>query len=155
VSEQAISVQTDKARALVRRGVRRVFCLVAKQRKLLEWSRATDAWSAAPLDTIDDRCFVRPLPAAALLDAALADDAVMKALRAKRHPEFLAERDEGRKEGREEGRDEGLRVAVRDLCAVLGIEVDAGRSRAIDEMEGTRLDALRAALVATRRWPKV
>jgi hypothetical protein len=148
VSEQPLGVPTGKARELARRGVRRIFCLVVKQRRLLEWSRETDGWSAAPVERIDDPCFVRPLPAVALLEAVAADEAVMKALREKRHPEFLAER--------EEGREEGLSVArraVRDLCTALGVEVDTARGRDIDTMDTDRLDALRAALVATRRWP--
>ncbi len=150
VSEQPLGVPTTKARELARRGVRRIFCLIVKPRRLVEWSRETDGWSAAPVDRIDDRCFVRLLPASSLLDAVLADDAVTKALRAKRHPEFLAEH----AAGVEEGVKEGLRTAVRDLCALLGIEIDAARTAAIDAMDRARLDAVRATLLANRRWPE-
>ncbi len=54
-----------------------------------------------------------PLPLAALLDAGRADAAVARALRQRRHPEFLAEREEGPEEGRARGLAEAvLRVLV-------------------------------------------
>jgi hypothetical protein len=62
-----------------------------------------------------DPALAVPLPHAALLDAATADDATVRAFRARRHPEFLAEREEGRAEGREEGREEGRRDLVREM----------------------------------------
>jgi hypothetical protein len=83
-SEQALAVPTEKARELARRGVRRVFAVLVKQGRALEWSRPTDGWSTLPDDaTIDDACFVRPLPVRALLDAAVQDDAVAGALLAR------------------------------------------------------------------------
>jgi hypothetical protein len=100
VSEQALSVTTSKARELARRGVRRIFCVLVEPRRVLEWSRETDGWSPlAPGAVIEDRCLVRPMPVAALLDAMLADDAVAKALLHKRPPAIAealeAERDQG------------------------------------------------------------
>jgi len=81
---------TLKARELSRRGVRRVFCVLLSKERVLEWSRATDTWSPmAAGDEILDRCFVRPLPIAALLDAAAADRAVVDALEARRHPAIV------------------------------------------------------------------
>lgn len=83
-SEQALAIPTEKARELARRGVRRVFAVLVKQQRVLEWSRATDGWSTMADDgIIDDACFVRPLPVRALLDAAAADDAVARALLAR------------------------------------------------------------------------
>ena len=148
VSEQALAVQTTKARELTTRGVRRTFCLVIKQRKLLEWSRETDGWSATPLEEIADPCFVRPLPTAALLSAALADQAVLRALRAKGHPEF----DAVREEGREEGREEALRIGVLDLCESLGVPVPRDGAAQLAAMDARALDALRLALKRDRRW---
>lgn len=113
VSEQPLSVQTTKARELTKRGVRRIFCLVIKKGKLIEWSHETDAWSATPLESIDDPCFVKPLPSAALLRAASSDDAVIAALAAKRHPAI--------EQLREEGREEGLRQALRGVFAARGL----------------------------------
>jgi Uma2 family endonuclease len=89
-STQSMAGVTRKGRGLAGRGVRRVFCLdIRRQGKwhVLEWSRETDDW--IPLDprgAIDDRCLVRPLPIAALLDAAVRDDEVARALIAKGNP---------------------------------------------------------------------
>src|SRR5205807_2084448 len=70
-SKQRLAVPTDKARKLIRRGVRRVFCVLVKQGRLLEWSRETDGWATVPeTSSIDDACLVRPLPVAALLRVA-------------------------------------------------------------------------------------
>lgn len=137
VSEQALSNQTPKSRELAARGVRRLFCLVVKQGRVLEWSRETDAWAATPLETIDDACFARPLPTAALLQAAAADTAVIRALRAKGHPELDALREEGRTEGRREAvltilrarfGDVGDDVAAR-IRAASAAEIDAALAR--------------------------
>ena len=111
-SEQALSVPTERARDLVRRGVRRVFCILVKQRRFLEWSRETDGWATVP-DTgeIEDPCLLRPLPVAALLDAAGGDDAVARALLDKHVPaleEALAKRAlDAKREGKAEGKIEG------------------------------------------------
>lgn len=86
VSEQALSVSTSKARDYVERGVRRVFCVDLGKRRVLEWSREKDDWSELPVDaSIADRCFIKPLPARVLLDAALVDDALAEALLAKKN----------------------------------------------------------------------
>lgn len=57
-----------------------------------------------------------------------------------------------REAGREEGREEGLRAAVRDLCDVLGIPLDAAREAEMAGMDVAALDALRARLKSERRW---
>jgi hypothetical protein len=117
-SKQALKVPTDKARKLIARGVRRVFCVLVKKGRLLEWSRAIDGWATVPAtSSIHDACFVRPLPVAALLDAARADDEVGEALLVKRPPSIrraLSESEEkghaaGKAEGRREGKAEGRR----------------------------------------------
>ncbi|HVH43433.1 MAG TPA: Uma2 family endonuclease [Labilithrix sp.] len=151
VNEQAIAEQTTKARELTRRGVRRVFCLVVKQEKIIEWSRATDGWAATPLDVIDDACLARPLPTDAVLKATRADDAVLQALRAKGHPQF----DAVREEGREEGREAALRIGVLDLCESYEIALDEGRRARIADMRERELDTLRLTLKKYRRWPDV
>lgn len=161
VNEQALAIQTTKARELTARGVRRVFAFVVKNRRLLEWSRETDAWAATPIETIDDPCFVRPLPVGALASAVDADTAVLRALAERGHPvidEIRREsreegREEGREKGREEGREEALRLAVIDLCELFGIELDPARRQALEDARGAALDALRTAIKTTRRWP--
>src|SRR5580700_3668159 len=102
-SKQALKVPTDKARKLVARGVRRVFCVLVKKGRLLEWSRAIDGWATVPAtSSIRDRCLVRPLPVAALLDAARADDAVVEALLVKRPPAMRRALSESKAEGKAE-----------------------------------------------------
>ncbi|MFO0593444.1 MAG: Uma2 family endonuclease [Polyangiaceae bacterium] len=138
IDKQAQSVPTKKAMELVARGVRRVFCVVVRDRQLSEWSRKLGRWEPiAPGSLIEDRCFVRPIRADALVSSLLADDEIARALLVKRPPaieialqeshtegreeglaegreEGLAEgREEGRAEGREEGRAEALAEALR------------------------------------------
>ena len=124
---------------------------------MLEWSRATDGWSATPLERIDDPCFVQPLPIASLLQATHADEAVLRALRTKGHPEFDAVRGEGREQGRWEGRDEGraeqARVGIVDLCESMGLELDAARRSGLARMGLAELAELRQAFERERRWP--
>lgn len=103
----------EKAATLTARGVRRVFAIDVARERVLEWSTATSTWQI--LDRaghIEDPALAVPLPLAALIDAGRADAAVASALRQRRHPEFLAERAEGREEGREEGRAEGRAEAL-------------------------------------------
>ena len=59
---------------------------------------------------------------------------------------------EGRAEGHAAGRAAGLRVAVRSLCDVLGIPLDAERATTLEAMGETELEALRAWLVRERAW---
>lgn len=102
---QPLGVPTTKARELVRRGVRRVFCIVLRQRRVLEWSRATDAWSPLHVDgMIDDPCFATPLPVRALLETGLADGAVVAALDARSHPAIMAIEARGETRGELSGR---------------------------------------------------
>jgi Putative restriction endonuclease len=168
--KQKLAVSTKKARELVRRGVRRVFCLRVGRKRLLEWSRESDDWQ--PVDdgaAIVDRCLARPLPVRALLGAVSADEAVVAALAARRVPalEALVAAGEaegeargrakgeakGRAEGEARGRAEGLRVAVADLCEVLGVALGPARRAQLASMGVGELEALRAALKATKRWP--
>lgn len=119
--KQSIGVPTAKARQLIARGVRRVFCVLVGKRRVMEWSRATDGWEPLPMSaTIQDRCLVRSLPIAALLDGAASDDAVARALLAKGVPaleealraQAKQAKIEGKAEGRSEGRSEGLSEGI-------------------------------------------
>jgi hypothetical protein len=110
-SEQSLEVPTTKARDLVGRGVRRVFCIVvgggSGQRRrrsleasyLLEWSPPSDGWARVPEDAvIEDPCLDPPLPVAGLLEATAGDQAVAQALRARGNPVFAEERARGQAE---------------------------------------------------------
>jgi Putative restriction endonuclease len=108
-SKQSISMPTRKARELVKRGVRRVFCIVLKKQKVLEWSRETDSFQPLSDDfLIDDRCFVRPIPARALLDGAESDRTITEALRAREDSTLMAMLDEARDQGIEKGIEKGI-----------------------------------------------
>jgi hypothetical protein len=140
-SKQALKVPTDKARKLVARGVRRVFCVLLKKGRVLEWSRAVDGWATMPeASSIQDPCLVRPLPVAALLDAARADDEMGEALLVKRPPSIrraLSESEgkgvkKGRLEGEKKGRVVEARNAVRRVLARRGLPVDAQDAARID-----------------------
>jgi hypothetical protein len=114
-SKQALEVPTDKARKLVARGVRRVFCVLVKQGRLLEWSRAIDGWATVPkTSSIHDPCLVRPLPVAALLDATPADNEMAEALLVKRPPAIRRALSESKAKGYREGKAEGHAAGYRE-----------------------------------------
>lgn len=151
--EQRMAVPTKKARGIMARGVTSVFCILVQERRVLEWSKETDDWSTLPADgVITDRCLLRPLPVAAILDAVQADEAVARALLERGTAvldEALAQREaRGKTEGRAEGRAE-------DILAVLaarGIPVSEElRSRVLSTTDLDILDRWirKAALVAS------
>ena len=108
-SKQSLTVPTRKARKLVKRGVRRVFCIVLKKRRVLEWSRETDAFQPLANDyRIDDRCFVCALPVRALLDGAQSDRAIMEALRAREDATLMTMLDEAHDAGFDKGLNAGF-----------------------------------------------
>jgi hypothetical protein len=93
VSEQRDRLATEKAARMQRRGVRRVFAVWVKERRVCEWSAEVQTWRVLDADSwIEDSCFVRSFALAALLDAAAADRSVVEALAAKDSPAIL-ERD--------------------------------------------------------------
>jgi hypothetical protein len=95
-STESLTNAGIKAAKLAARGVRRVFALDVERVRVLEWSQELGRWSLLERGSrIEDPALAVPLPIDALLDAALTDDAIARAIRMKRHPEFLAERAEG------------------------------------------------------------
>lgn len=145
-SSESLSHAGGKAAKLVSRGVRRVFAIDVQRASALEWSKDLAQWSI--LDRrgqIEDPVLAVPIPIDALLDAARADDAIPRAWRVKRHPEFIAERAEGRAEGLAQG-----------LLAVLasrGLEPTQGEHRRIlQERDPGRLERW---LAAARTCPDV
>ena len=148
--EQPIGVPTDKARRLTQRGVRRVFCILVKLRRVLEWDRAADTWKNLPhASVIEDPCFVAPLEVGALLDAAHAGENVARALIARGAKPIADEME--RKLA--EGRTEADRRSIRELCDVLEVAWTAKRAAEVLRLDGDALRVLRADLVRQRRWP--
>ncbi len=90
-----------------------MFAIDLERRRVLAWSIATDGWELlASDDAIVDDAFVLPLRAIELVSTATADNAVARALLAKRKQvldDALAQR---HAEGRAEGQAEALAAAI-------------------------------------------
>ena len=149
VSKQRLSRAGDKARKLANRGVHRVFAIEIKRSRALEWSRSADNWvELDPSGLIEDPSLEVPLRIEEMIHAVRSNNAVARALIARRNPVIEAVRNEGRVEGKLEGMLEAL-VA---LCAVRGIALDAAaRDRITRERDPAQLDRwiVRAATAAT------
>jgi len=126
VSKQNQKLVTEKARRMHRRGVRRIFAVWAKTRRVCEWS--AESWR--PLEAgaqIEDPCLVAPLTVGALLDAAAADNAVVEALAAKGNP-ALQER-EAAAEARGEAK--GVAQSILGFLEARGLAVSEARRQEI------------------------
>jgi len=93
IAFEVISTQTEqkaleKAEVMHRRGVRRIFGIWVKgRRKVCEWSAESGSWRLLEEGSrIEDVCLATPLPAKALLDAALVRRAVVQALESQGEP---------------------------------------------------------------------
>jgi hypothetical protein len=157
---------TERARQLVRRGVRRVFAIHVKEDAqglfkagpVREWLAREDSWlELHPENEIVDPCLVQPIRVQALLDATEADNQVARTLLAKNNPVLMAALEAQKKELSEahaREREAHARQAILDLCDALGIEVTTARRARMDAMTGEELDALRGAIRAQRTWPE-
>lgn len=109
VNTEALSHAAKKAADLTARGVRRVFAVDVERVRAFEWSHELGTWSLLDLETsIEDPALAVPLPLDALTRAAKTDDAVARALLAKRNPVVAAAVAEGEAEGLARGQAEGL-----------------------------------------------
>jgi hypothetical protein len=133
---------TERARKLVRRGVRRVFAIhvkedergVIKAGPVREWLASEDCWlELHPESEIVDRCLVQPVKVQALLDATEASNQVARALLAQNNPVLV------------EDRQRALDAQRRALVEAHAREVEA-RDRALAEDRQRALDAQRRAL---------
>jgi len=138
VSTESIGRAGIKAAQLVGRGVRRVFAVDVERSRALEWSAALGTWSVLdPAGRIEDSALAVPLPIDDLVHAAKADDAVARALIAKRNPVIEAVRAQDRAEGRAEGKAE----ALLDVLALRNLSVDdMARERILGERDLARLE---------------
>ena len=104
VSKQATRSVSEKAARMHRRGVRRIFAVFIKgEKRVCEWSPGSRSWRLLDPDSyIEDPCLVKPLAVAALLDAALAANAVVEALAAQGNPEIRKLEAAARAEGEAE-----------------------------------------------------
>ncbi|MBI4816786.1 MAG: Uma2 family endonuclease [Deltaproteobacteria bacterium] len=109
VNTQSMTDVTKRALEFKVRGVRRVFCINVAKGKVLEWDQGLGDWRIKTTRArIRDRCLVRPLSVAALLDTTQQDDEVARALIAKRNVVLQAELDATKRAGIDEGLGEGL-----------------------------------------------
>jgi hypothetical protein len=160
ISEQSERLVKEKALRMHRRGVRRIFTIWVKSHRVCEWSPDNQTWR--PLEAtvqIEDPCLVTPLAVAALLDAAVADNAVVEALAAKGNPEIRRRESEaeakgearGRTEGRAAGQAERAADDVLDVLEMRGVAVSpAQRQEILNCRDLARLSRwLRRAVLAS------
>ena len=148
IDTQPLSKVTEKARLLVARGVRKVFCVDLPRRRVLRWSRRRDDWVAlGPQGAIEDKtCLVRPLPVNALLDAAQVDEATAAGLLLKGTKTLRRALDEEKQLGLDEGKrlgiDEGKRLGI-DEGKRLGVmrQFERKLRRPLSEAERAMLSA--------------
>jgi hypothetical protein len=125
VNEQTMQNVTEKAEDLVLRGVRRVFAIFVKTCDICEWSRTKNEFVLMNADGMfEDSLFVRPIAVRALVDAALAEAEVVRALEKKGNPEISRIRREAEDEGHKRGLDEGHKKGL-----------DEGHKKGLDEGE--------------------
>ena len=139
-----------KAAKLAARGVRRVLAVDVERSCALEWSAQLGAWTELdPAGRIEDPTLVVPLPIAEMLHARRTDDAVARALIAKRNPVLEAyfardraeAKDSGFQEGFALGKAEGKAEAVLLILAVRGIALgEAERVQILEERNLAQLD---------------
>jgi hypothetical protein len=166
VNEQSLRDITEQAEELSGRGVRRVVAIFVKKGEACEWSAKKGEWKRLdPEDTFSDPTLVRPLRVRELLDADEADNAVARALLAKKNPllaQILTEGEEmgltegeemGLVEGVKKGLAKGLRHGIEIACELLGIELTAERRARMNELDASGLEALLAHLRTARRFP--
>jgi Uma2 family endonuclease len=144
VSTQSLGNAATKAAKLATRGVRRVFAIDIARSCVLEWSPRRGAWQELDLaGHIEDPALEVPLPIAAMVHAAKADDAVARALVARRNPVIEAVRAEDRATSKIE--------ALLAILAARNIDPGAARERIVRERDPHRLDRwiTRAATAST------
>jgi Uma2 family endonuclease len=91
VSTEALSEAARKAHKLTARGVRRVFAVDVARLRAFEWSRELGTWQIlADGAAIEDPSLAAPMPVAAMVRAAKADDAMAEALLTKKNPVLMA-----------------------------------------------------------------
>jgi hypothetical protein len=150
VSEQNERDVAEKAPQMHRRGVRRIFAIFVKgERRVCEWSPENLAWRPLdPASRIQDSCLAKPMEVAALLDAAVADDAVVEALAAKGNRAIRRREAAARSEGEAAGRAK----SILQFLDARGIAVSPSQQEEILRCEDlNRLDrwARRAALASS------
>jgi hypothetical protein len=145
VFEQSPRDITLRAEDLAARGVRRIIAVHVKTGDVEEWREG--AWRALdPHGALHDPCLSRPLAMQALLDAAVADDEVVRALEAKGNLALLAIKEESERRGERLGEARGAQAMASALLALL-----AARGIAVAPAVRAQIEAT-LDLDALRRW---
>ncbi len=116
VNEQSMRDVTEKAEDLILRGVRRVFGVFVKTGAVCEWSKVENKF--VPLNKegfIEDPLFVRPIAVKALVDYALSEEEVVRALNVKNNAAIVAIKQHAHKSGVDEGELKGRREILIEL----------------------------------------
>jgi hypothetical protein len=138
VNKQTLGNAGKKAAKLAGRGVRRVFAIDVEGSRVLEWSKARRRWRPRrPTGQIADAALAVALPIAALIHSAKADDAMARALVAKRNPVI----EKVRARGIRRGVRRGTAKAVVAVLAARGVSLkNAQRDLILDESNLARLE---------------
>lgn len=166
VSTQSMREMIMRAEDLSTRGVRRLLAIFVgvgvARNEVCEWSVAEHRFVTLSLDdSLIDPTLARPIPIRALLDAALADDAVVDALDSKGNRRLRAlmtrehERglEQGMTNGLEQGMNKGLMEGIESICRILGVELSSERRAGLHELDTAGLERLLTQLETERRWP--
>jgi Uma2 family endonuclease len=142
VSTQSLSDAGEKAGKLVGRGVRRVFAIDVERSRALEWSAVLGTWGLLDArGAITDPALAVPLPIETLIRDAKADDAVQRALAAKRNPVLEEIRAQTRAEGWAKGIGRGKAEAIVAMLDARGIPPDRHeRGQILEEQDPARLE---------------
>ncbi len=171
IDSQPLSDVTRKARLMMGRGVRKVFCLDLPEKRVLRWSVRKDDWTelGEGSSLSDAQCLVRGIPVRALLNAAEVDEATAAGLLAKgtitlrlaleqREAEGEARgKAQGLREGEAKGLREGeksMREAIADLCESYGIELTRAHRARLSALELHELSTLRLHIKQHKAWPR-
>jgi hypothetical protein len=143
---------TQRARQLIRRGVRRVFAIHVKEDEqgalragpVREWLAREDCWlELHPEAEIMDSCLVQPIRVQALIDATEADNQVARTLLAKNNPVLVQDRQdalEAQKRELDEAHARELEAHARELEAhARELEAHARELEAQGERDRQRL----------------
>jgi len=88
----------------------------------------------------------------ALLQASEADDSVVRALLAKGNPVLARMRETEHRAGEQAGL-RLARLAIEDVCELLGIELTADRRALLEQANLADLQTLRLKLKSQKAWP--
>ncbi len=141
VFTQTARAAIERAEDLSRRGVRRVVAIFVVTSEVKEWDPQLNAFRTLDLDSsIVDASLMHPLSVRAILDKAVADDAVARALESKGNPVIAKLKHESEARGEARGEARAMAVSVLKVLAMRGVEIPT-RERAIIE-QTTHLERL-------------